>query len=72
MSFLNGKGWHKSKTIWSAILMLVCQFIPALGGALGDDDKVKIINVLSQVGEAISFFGIIYGRMTATHKIGKE
>lgn len=65
------KPWYTSKTIWGALIAL----LSTLAGTLlhisvSTADQASLVDAFAAIGTAVGSILAVYGRTTATHKIG--
>lgn len=66
----NPKPWWASKTILAAIGVLIVTLLSAFGIETGDGDGAAIGEALGSIAIGVLSLVTIYGRLTATQKIG--
>lgn len=67
---IDGKKWWASRTIWSAVGILIMVALQAFGVAAGDGDASVIGDGLGDVVVGALALFSIYARLSATHRIG--
>ena len=69
MNEQDGKPWWASRTIWSAIGVLIVAVLQLLGVAVSDAEAAEIATALGDLAIAIFAVTTIWGRIRATQRI---
>ena len=64
------KPWWQSKTVWGGLVTLLAVILGAFGYDLGTEDQKQLVEILSQIAASVGAVIAIYGRLTATKRIG--
>lgn len=66
----NFKGMLSSKGVWGGIIVVLSALLGAFGYTIGLEDQQALVDAVSQLGAMIGGVLAIYGRITATKRIG--
>jgi hypothetical protein len=64
------KGFFASKTVWAGLAAIVIGGAPLLGWTISEDDARALTELAPQIGTVLTGLLGIYGRVTATKRIG--
>lgn len=64
------KHFLASKTIWGAVVAAMAGVLLIMGHPISLTDQTTLINDLTELGVIVGSLLAIYGRITATKKIG--
>ena len=66
----NIKGVLSSKGVWGGFIVVVSALLGMFGYTIGLEDQQAITDAVSQIGAMVGGLLAIYGRITATKRIG--
>ena len=66
----NFKGVLSSKGVWGGLIVVLSALLGMFGYSIGLEDQQAIVDAVSQLGAIIGGVLAIYGRITATKRIG--
>lgn len=68
--FEDSKSAFRSKTIWGGLMAIAAPLLGLLGYSLSPADQAEIVAAVSAIFGAVGGLITIYGRLTATKRIG--
>ena len=66
----NFKGMLSSKGVWGGLIVVLSALLGMFGYTIGLEDQQALVDSVSQLGAIIGGVLAIYGRITATKRIG--
>ena len=66
----NFKGVLASKGVWGGLIVVLSALLGMFGYQIGLEDQQALVDAVSQLGAMIGGVLAIYGRITATKRIG--
>ena len=66
----NFKGMLSSKGVWGGLIVVLSALLGMFGYQIGLEDQQALVDAVSQLGAIIGGVLAIYGRITATKRIG--
>lgn len=66
----NFKGMLSSKGVWGGLIVVLSALLGMFGYSIGLEDQQALVDAVSQLGAIIGGVLAIYGRITATKRIG--
>lgn len=70
METQNAKPWWQSKTIWGAFITLIAVVAQVFGYEIDQATQTQLTEIVTTVVAAFGSVLAIYGRITATKRIG--
>lgn len=64
------KPWYLSKTVWASLVTIAVSVAAMLGLPTGNIDQGSLADIILQIVTAFSGAFAIFGRLTASKKIG--
>ena len=66
----NFKGVLSSKGVWGGVIVVLSALLGMFGYKIGLEDQQALTDAVSQLGAMVGGLLAIYGRITATKRIG--
>ena len=66
----NFKGVLSSKGVWGGLIVVLSALLGMFGYTIGLEDQQALTDAVSQIGAIVGGLLAIYGRITATKRIG--
>ncbi len=66
----NFKGMLSSKGVWGGLIVVLSALLGMFGYTIGLEDQQALTDAVSQIGAIAGGLLAIYGRITATKRIG--
>ena len=66
----NFKGVLSSKGVWGGLIVVLSALLGMFGYTIGLEDQQALTDAVSQIGAMVGGLLAIYGRITATKRIG--
>ena len=66
----NFKGMLSSKGVWGGLIVVLSALLGMFGYTIGLEDQQALTDAVSQIGAIVGGLLAIYGRITATKRIG--
>ena len=66
----NIKGVLSSKGVWGGLIVVLSALLGMFGYTIGLEDQQALVDAVSQLGAMVGGLLAIYGRITATKRIG--
>ena len=66
----NFKGILSSKGVWGGLIVVLSALLGMFGYTIGLEDQQALTDAVSQIGAIVGGLLAIYGRITATKRIG--
>lgn len=65
------KGMLSSKGVWGGLIVVLSALLGMFGYTIGLEDQQALTDVVSQIGAMVGGLLAIYGRITASKRIGR-
>ncbi len=64
------KPWYASMGVWGSAIAILAPLLSMLGYSMADADRQQLSVLLGGIGGAVAGIVALYGRVTATKRIG--